>query len=335
MDNSTTSLIPTSVPSPTDTVALVAAALNVMLLVTMWSAMLVPLLFALFFFSTRSLRRKPVFFLNVLSILLGLGIGVVCIWYMYNRVIFPEEEQDIVFSKCVVTCFAIAALPLFVESILLCRILAVYTHRSARIMILVPLVSLKIVRMVNISIYMKKLTEMTNVYGPLVVAELGMQLKYTKVAWILQLLDNSIASYLFLRKIDFRLALGTRSFSSRSSKLKTLFWIAASNFTLPMFLDIALLANTFRRNPPIMPGTYLMICSLFVQIIGVLLATVWAAGVQWSDDKHVPRIRSFVPPSIQLPRFGSSTTTVESSSGSVLRTPTSEDKSNIGLVIIH
>ena len=68
------------------------------------------------------------------------------------------------------------------------------------------------------------------------------------------------------------------------STLEALFWIAVSNFVIPVVLSIAQLVvlwvsqNIFIVAP-------IMIVNIYVEIIGVLLATVWAVGSQWQEEK--------------------------------------------------
>src|SRR6266550_4268629 len=80
-----TSITYSSSPSTSDAdfiQTVILPSMNMMLLATAWSATLLPLLFALFFFSTKALRRKPVFIFNVISILLGIGLGVMDTYYL-------------------------------------------------------------------------------------------------------------------------------------------------------------------------------------------------------------------------------------------------------------
>ncbi|KAK2467152.1 hypothetical protein APHAL10511_000701 [Amanita phalloides] len=215
-----------------------------------------------------------------------------------------------------------ASLPVLVESILLCRILIIYTHPSARTVALLPLVSLKIARVVNICILLKAVAANT-VYGASVTIQLWKQ-KNAKIEWILRLVDNSTSAYLLLRNIDFRLgASGAERSGSSLSRLEALFWIATSNFVFPIPLDIALVINGFRR-VPYLNGIYIIICSVYVQIIGVLLATIWAAGVQWSEDMDVPNLSL---PTIDFSPNPECSTATQLSSASELM-PDDDDKSH-------
>lgn len=66
------SLPPGLVPLP-----LVQEELKWLLLETIYAAFLVPIAVVLFFFSTPQLRRRPIFFLNVCALALGIGQGII------------------------------------------------------------------------------------------------------------------------------------------------------------------------------------------------------------------------------------------------------------------
>jgi hypothetical protein len=69
-----------------------------------------------------------------------------------------------------------------------------------------------------------------------------------------------------------------RSFSdSYSAQLRALFWIAVSNFVFPVFFDIALYILIFRAAAHYSAYLIVLITNIYVEIIGVLFATVWAA----------------------------------------------------------
>ena len=58
-------------------------ALSIILTSTIFAAMLVPLLISLLYFSTVNTRKKPIFILNVLSIILGISVAA---WSDYVQV---------------------------------------------------------------------------------------------------------------------------------------------------------------------------------------------------------------------------------------------------------
>lgn len=85
-------------PGLTYTAAL-APSLNLVLIGTVWSAFLVPIAIALFFFSTAATRRQPVFIMNVLSISFGLVEGAINI-YNQVRIVYILANRSAVCSSC-------------------------------------------------------------------------------------------------------------------------------------------------------------------------------------------------------------------------------------------
>lgn len=70
--------------------------------------------------------------------------------------------------------------------------------------------------------------------------------------------------------------------------LKGLFIIALSNFVFPALFSIAQLIVTF-RDPDFLVGAYIFMVNIYVSIIGVVFATVWAGTTRWiRDQRGVP-----------------------------------------------
>lgn len=63
-------------------------------------------------------------------------------------------------------------------------------------------------------------------------------------------------------------------------RLKTLFWISVSNFVFPVILDLALLVLAF-RDAAFLDGAYVLMVSNYVDIVGVLLATIWTTSTKY------------------------------------------------------
>jgi len=71
--------IPNTFPLPPPGLNYIAAiqpSIVFLMIGTAWSGILLPLLVAVFFFSTKDSRRKPIFIMNVVSIALGLIMGI-------------------------------------------------------------------------------------------------------------------------------------------------------------------------------------------------------------------------------------------------------------------
>ena len=64
---------------------------------------------------------------------------------------------------------------------------------------------------------------------------------------------------------------------SYPAQLRALFWIAVSNFVFPVFFDIAKYILMFRDTGDYNVYLIVVISDIYVEIIGVLFATVWAA----------------------------------------------------------
>ena len=66
------------------------------------------------------------------------------------------------------------------------------------------------------------------------------------------------------------------------SRLKTLFWISITNFVFPCLLSLAQLVALF-TDQNAAHGVYIVLTNNFIEIIGVLLATVWASASNWAE----------------------------------------------------
>lgn len=82
----------------------------------------------------------------------------------------------------------------------------------------------------------------------------------------------------------------------------TLFWIAVSNFVFPVLLSLAQLIFTF-RDSSYLDGGYIFLTNNYVEIIGVLLATVWAAGSHWSSNGQASRSGMDTTETLSIPQF--------------------------------
>ena len=67
-------------PQDIDPPSAIQEPLIILIIVACDSGILIPVLILLFFFSTPSLRRKPVFILNVVSVMFGIGVGCMTIF---------------------------------------------------------------------------------------------------------------------------------------------------------------------------------------------------------------------------------------------------------------
>ena len=66
------------------------------------------------------------------------------------------------------------------------------------------------------------------------------------------------------------------------SRLRVLFWIAASNFVIPVTLNVIQLAFVYGDPNPI-HSIYIYFVNIYLSIIGALLATIWTSYTRPSE----------------------------------------------------
>ncbi|KAI0742282.1 hypothetical protein C8Q80DRAFT_1108454 [Daedaleopsis nitida] len=267
-------------------------ALNLLLIGTVWSSFLIPISIALFFFSDARMRRQPIFILNTCAIALGLAVGAINIYNITRSITGRSVDPRI--TTVLTAIFFL--LPISVQSILLFRVVAIYPPHFMswryRLLIYGPFAILLVTRVVNASICIAKIEEGVGLFANTYqVSQLEWNLPYAKIEWFLQLFYDTYASTLFLLRLrqGRRLARSHGGVDSTStnpprtsyaSRLGTLWWIAVSNFVFPVLLNIAQIVFIFRdRN--FIDGTYILMVNNYVEIIGVLLATLWCSGTHW------------------------------------------------------
>ena len=190
-------------------------------LATIWTGVLLSLMVALFFFSSKDTRHKPIFILNVLSLSLGFLLGIFnanaqVSHLMCHSFCEPLANKDVdqihsmltplhPWSSANILGFAIltSCIPWLVEMILVVRLLAVYpystTSKRLWFFIFIPLLLLKIARFVNFTIFTVECDALLR--SPpsgdlLFVAQFAWN-SYLgpKIEWVIQFLDNSYVRY--------------------------------------------------------------------------------------------------------------------------------------------
>ncbi|KAF9495770.1 hypothetical protein BDN71DRAFT_1589374 [Pleurotus eryngii] len=263
--------------------------LKVIILSSIWLGVSIPLLFALFFFSTSRLRRQPMFIFNVVSICVGIAMGLLNMQTLVPPLVDPLRLVDR--RGILAYTFLSTSVPIMVESILMFRLFAVFPYRQTPkrlfFSIFIPLGLLKAARVGNVIEFMVTFARITR--SATTNEEMGaLSLRHAgpKVEWFLQVIDNTTASVLFLWRLNLQNSLSPPSATqpnSYSARLRTLFWIAITNFIFPVLVSITLLVLYFRE------GDYLkilmcIISNAYIEIIGVLMATVWAASSHWQVE---------------------------------------------------
>ncbi|KAI1795252.1 hypothetical protein LXA43DRAFT_881997 [Ganoderma leucocontextum] len=284
-------------------VAALDPSIKFLLIGTACSATLIPLAVVLFFFSNSGIRRQPVFILNVLMIALGLAEGAINIFNQTRSML--AKPVPVGFSVAF-ACLEVLV-PMVADTVLLVRVATVY-HPS-RIPswvcvagIYVPIAAIKVARTIVEIVFIVRWTRAIMHHGHdnlLIAGQEAWDAPYPKAAWILQLVDSIYASILFLLPLkqqgrhrpnlsipgvsnDTNISEATKN--SYHDRLKTLFWISTSNFVFPAILDLALLAIAF-RDPSFLDGAYVLMVSNYVDIVGVLLATIWSTSTK---PPHAP-----------------------------------------------
>ncbi|TBU23757.1 hypothetical protein BD311DRAFT_810462 [Dichomitus squalens] len=283
--------------------SLVQEELKWLLLETIYSAFLVPIAVVLFFFSTPHLRRQPTFILNVCAIALGIAQGGIGIANSVNALVLNLSATP---TAAIASVYLFLLVPFCVQAILVLRVLAAYPPKSLppsrRLVIYGPIIIFKLARIANLIYMAVRLEQLIQAGGGLssnsvfTVSQAVWTLPSAKAEWFLQLFDDMYASTLFI----LRLRQGTgmlgrqptverlHTTSAKSTylqRLKTLFWIAVFNFVFPIIFNIAVLILAF-RDSNFLDGSYIIYTNNYVEIIGVLLATIWAAGSHKDDGDN-------------------------------------------------
>jgi len=261
-----------------------------------FSAILVPLLILLFVLSTRRTRRGPIFILNVLAVILGIVVGVLCGHLTITSILSPfagiNSTEDLVYNILYIW------MPWLVETVLLFRVVAIYRLSRSRLAMAVILafpVAVKAARAGLIIHFLIKWHQQTFRGG--VVNQFNttndLNTATVKVSWILELVDNMYISSLFLWRlgvdghlfnggrntvVEFKYS-GTASFTSR---LQTLFWIASTNFIFPLIFGLCQIVILFIGKNILLAASIEM-ANVYLAIVSTALATVWSSTRSFKD----------------------------------------------------
>ncbi|KAI0260641.1 hypothetical protein BC834DRAFT_899389 [Gloeopeniophorella convolvens] len=263
--------------------ALVGPAINFLMIGASMGAVLVVMLLALLFFSDSAMWRKPVFILNVLSIMLGIAASIVNIYIEVHslRNLTPPSSPALI----VVEGSLFSAAPIVVDSVLLFRLLAIFPRKLTSLRVYITVLAfpvlLKFGRIANNAVYLNyddhfARSSLHSTTPDKNASILKAHQANVKAEWILQLVDNMYCSGIFLYKI-YRHDTLWKSGSSIARRIRTLFWISATNFVFPVILGIAELAVYFASSNNYLLALYIDFVKMPVNVIGVVFATLWAA----------------------------------------------------------
>lgn len=273
----------------------VRTAIPFIVISLIFSTILLPLLGMLFALSTAQSRRTPIFILNVVAISLGLVVGVLCSHLSIKNIFSPSSgvnaDEDFTFSIIYVW------MPWITEGILLLRVIVIFRPACARLTHLLALLAvpilLKIARAtVNILFLLKLEDVTTDAAMPSRLEQFDATMSVGKVliaiGWILELFDNGYISALFLWRLvkqvrafdDIRIEhmyhIQFSSEDSFTSRLKTLFWIASTNFVFPFVFGLGQVVLLFTQRCVFVAACLGMV-NVYVSIISTVFATIWAA----------------------------------------------------------
>jgi len=236
-----------------------------------------------------------------------------------TAILSPEVtlSQGVFITEAILT----AMVPFFTDLILLVRVLAVYPPRDitrlSAVVVYLPISCMKIGRLINFVLFWSEWFPLIREGGnPIIVSQEAWNRPYEKIEWILQVLDNGYSSALFLWRLRRGRSTTGRVESrnqktSYSARINSLFWIAISNFVFPVILSFAQLVFAF-KDRSFLDGGYVLMMNVFVQIIGVLLATVWSAGFKWTENHD----GTLTTATLSVPRFAQPTFMKSGTSGS-------------------
>ncbi|RPD53621.1 hypothetical protein L227DRAFT_616824 [Lentinus tigrinus ALCF2SS1-6] len=307
---------------------------NLLVVETVFPTLLIPIAVCLFMFTKPEIQRKPIFVLNVLSIMFGLVFGGFCIATVSRTVAGYFVSPQFFTAVNALYFFN----PLCVQCILFLRIFAVYPpqtiSRLHAVAIYGTLMAITVARVVNLAIGLKDMSDASRhaanawafvtviAHIPSIVAELSMGLVYDTMASSLFLFRLHQGGALKSNTAEDQVVCRSEGRMSYTARLRALFWIALTNFVVPIIFNIVLLIlihyETFSDAATVIA---VISVNVYVQIVSGLLATLWchsrthretAAGTRESPMSTL----KFTPPSVLASRIHVELDTVHASSAS-------------------
>ncbi|KIJ66530.1 hypothetical protein HYDPIDRAFT_109576, partial [Hydnomerulius pinastri MD-312] len=298
MSSSSTIGVSGAIPLPPpgmNYLAIIDESLPFLMIGATMGAVLFAMLLALMFFSTPSMRLKPIFILNIIAVWLGISSAILGVYEETQTIRSPFMSLS---PRIFITYAVINSItPLLADCVLLLRLVAVYprqrTPRYVWLTVIGVPVVVKIGRFINMVFYYVYETENINtvVKSRTGVGSASMVLTVlpnVKIEWILQVFDDLFSSGLFLWRVytegDFKLG------QSVSEKVNQLFWISTYNFVFPVLLSLAqIIVYMINEDKYYLIALYIEQVNFYFTIIGLVFATVWAAESRWEDSRFVGR----------------------------------------------
>ncbi|KAF8189770.1 hypothetical protein K438DRAFT_1592698, partial [Mycena galopus ATCC 62051] len=137
-------------------------SLSLLMIGTVWSSMLIPLLVILLVFSNAGIRRKPLFIMNFISVLAGIVLGILNVYLEATAILSPLTPISA--SAFIGFTSLVLYLPVFMDTILIFRLFAVYPPQTiswpCRLVVFGPPILFKIIRVSNLIVFLVKWTRL-------------------------------------------------------------------------------------------------------------------------------------------------------------------------------
>ncbi|KAF9226669.1 hypothetical protein BS17DRAFT_697636 [Gyrodon lividus] len=291
-NGSSSTTAPPPLPPGMNAIAIIRPALIDIMIGHTFTVTLIPLIISLFYFSTSHSRRQLIFILNVFTLSLAFSVGIMGDSRAINTLLSPMQPFSVSYDMSMGLLGAVQSI--LVDIVLLVRLTSVYPYSHVGLRRFVQVITLpvilKIARLVNLVMFIVVLAKAAKGPNPEVAfSNLWLTAPYLKIEWFAQLIDNIYASTLFLWKLGLRTktapgAVTANSKLSFTKRLKTLFWIAVSNFVFPALFSIAQIIVVYREVDPVVINQIVLV-NTSIAVIGVVFATVWAGSVKKRMDE--------------------------------------------------
>ena len=182
-------------PEGLNYIAAIRPSLNFILVLTPLGSVLVPLIITLYFFSTPNSRRHPVFILNILACCSGICEAAINAALEVKQIIYPLQPVSPSLLTAVIAFATVS--PLFIDSILLFRILAFYPPYRTPKRILIGIFAFPLLvkcgRFTAVVMYLHSFTHSSGRLPSILLAAESTWPKnpYIITEWTLQMLDNT------------------------------------------------------------------------------------------------------------------------------------------------
>ncbi|KIJ57602.1 hypothetical protein HYDPIDRAFT_104062, partial [Hydnomerulius pinastri MD-312] len=293
MSSNSTAGVSWAIPPPPpgmNYLAVIDESLPFLMIGATMGAVLFAMLLALMFFSTPSMRLKPIFILNVITVWLGIVYTILCLDVLQVQTLrSPSVSQP---PRMYIAYGVIESIiPLLADSVLLLRLVAVYprqrTPRYVWLTVIGVPVVVKIGRFINVVFYWVYQVENINTIVESRGASMVLNvLPNIKIEWIIQVFDDLFSSGLFLWRVytegNFKLGREYHSLRILGFLVNQLFWISTYNFVFPVLLSLAqIIIYMINEDKYYLIALYIEQVNFYFTIMGLVFATVWAAEGRW------------------------------------------------------